>query len=337
MLTPKVSIVMPVYNAEKFLIETLDSVKNQTFTDFECVIVNDGSTDNSLEIINSYVENDKRFKVFTVPNSGCANIPRDISIKNSTGEFVFNLDADDKIDFDCLEKMVKKQLNTNSDIVLLRVIGCNEELNGEMWRLPLDNFDVKRELSGKEACSLTIGGWQISCSGMLFKKKLYNNIPIGKYMNSDELTSRYILYNAQIVTFSDANYYYRNNNNSISKKFGPRLFERLAVDNQLEQFVYNNFGVNSSEGKAMRYVRFFNLVYLQSDFIKHKKEFSHNKKIEIANNLKNAYYTQKLNLLKKELSVKFKILFLEAYFLFKINSFLYVLWKDRNGRKYYMK
>ena len=84
---PKISIVIPVYNAEKFLVETLNSVKNQTFTDFECVIVNDGSTDKSLEIIENYIKNDSRFRVFTVPNNGCANIPRNIAIKKSFGEY----------------------------------------------------------------------------------------------------------------------------------------------------------------------------------------------------------------------------------------------------------
>lgn len=145
---PKISIVIPVYNADKFLVETLDSVINQTFTDFECVIVNDGSTDRSLEIINSYVELDDRFKVFTISNSGCANIPRIIAINNSVGEFIFNLDADDFIELNCLEKMYKRQTQTNADIVLLSLIGYVNNVQGELYRLPMLSFDKNQFLSG---------------------------------------------------------------------------------------------------------------------------------------------------------------------------------------------
>ena len=244
---PKISIVIPVYNAEKFLVETLNSVKNQTFNDFECVIVNDGSTDKSLEIINSYVEQDKRFRVFTTPNSGCANIPVQFGIKHSLSDLIMIIGHDDKIEKSCLQLQFEKLVSTNSDIVVLTFIGCATEFNGELYRLPLDSFDKQQILSGKQACSLTIGCWLISCNGMLFKKDLYKDIPIEQYMNSDELSSRYLLYNAERVSFSEARYIYRNHNSSISRKFSPRLFERLLVDLQLEDFVIQNFGKESIE------------------------------------------------------------------------------------------
>lgn len=337
MNNPKVSIVIPVYNAEKFLVETLNSVKNQTFTDFECVIVNDGSTDNSLEIINSFVKQDKRFRVFSVLNSGCANIPRNIAIRNSVGDFIFNLDADDVIEETCLKLQYQKLIETNSDIVILTLIGCISGLEGELYRLPLDSFDKQQVLSGYQACSLTIGRWQISCNGMLFKKELYNNIPVGNYMNSDELSSRYILYNAQRVSFSEARYIYRNHNNSISRNFSPRLFERLLVDKQLEDFVCENYSVDTIVSKSLRNTRLFNMIYLQYDFIKYKNNFTKEKQIEIANNFREVYNSQNLVLLRKELPLFLSLLFASNYTIFKISSIIYVSIKDRNGRKYLMK
>ena len=233
---PKISIVIPVYNAEKFLVETLNSVKNQTFTDFECVIVNDGSTDKSLEIIENYIKNDSRFRVFTVPNNGCANIPRNIAIKKSFGEYIFNLDADDLIESDTLEKISIRQEETNADIVLIRMIGCVNEVDGELWRLPLSTFDMKSELPGVEACDLTIGSWQIPCNGMFARRSLFEGVPEGPYFISDEIASRHLLFKANKVAFAETKYLYRNNNDSITRAISPKIFDRLMINELVHIF-----------------------------------------------------------------------------------------------------
>lgn len=88
------SIVVPLYNKEKFISETLESVINQTYFDYEVVIVNDSSTDKSLSIAKSFAEKDKRFKVFTVPNGGVSKA-RNFGIQYSKGEYICFLDADD--------------------------------------------------------------------------------------------------------------------------------------------------------------------------------------------------------------------------------------------------
>lgn len=88
------SIVIPLYNKEKFISETLESVINQTFFDYEVVIVDDSSTDKSLSIAKSFAEKDKRFKVLTVPNGGVSKA-RNYGIQYSKGEYICFLDADD--------------------------------------------------------------------------------------------------------------------------------------------------------------------------------------------------------------------------------------------------
>ena len=262
---PKISIVIPVYNAEMFLSETLNSILNQTFTDFECIIVNDGSKDKSLDIINDFIFTDSRFKCFTINNSGCADIPIKHGVKNSVGDFIMVIGHDDYLDSSCLEKMYTKQLETNADVVILTLVGCLNELEGELYRLPVLNLDVNKTYSGIEACGMTIGGWKFSCNGMLVNKSLYDGIPIGVYMNSDELSSRYLLYKAKIVSFSDATYRYRNHLNSISRAVSARLFEKLIVDSQLNDFIDLRYSENSGVPKQIRITRFFNLIYLQSD------------------------------------------------------------------------
>lgn len=90
---PRASIVISVFNAEKYIEQTLNSILNQKFSDFECVVVDDGSTDNTANIVKSYV--DPRIKYFWQSNSGGPASPRNNGIKYALGEYVFIFDADD--------------------------------------------------------------------------------------------------------------------------------------------------------------------------------------------------------------------------------------------------
>lgn len=93
---PKISIVIPCYNAEKYIRETLDCLQKQTIEDWECVIVNDGSTDNSLEILKEYSAKDPRYKYIDKENGG-PSIARNTAIAASSGKYILPLDADDLI------------------------------------------------------------------------------------------------------------------------------------------------------------------------------------------------------------------------------------------------
>lgn len=90
---PLVSVVIPAFNAEKTIEETIQSVLNQTFSDFELIVVNDGSTDRTLETINQI--KDPRIKIFSYPNSGCVAISRNRGFTHASGEYIAFLDADD--------------------------------------------------------------------------------------------------------------------------------------------------------------------------------------------------------------------------------------------------
>ena len=94
---PKVSVFMPIYNKEKYLIESIKSIQNQTLKDIEIIAVNDGSTDNSLKIIKNLTKIDKRIKIVNNDRNHGLLYSRAMGIINSTGEYVFNLDPDDKL------------------------------------------------------------------------------------------------------------------------------------------------------------------------------------------------------------------------------------------------
>ncbi|GBU25166.1 glucosyltransferase [Fibrobacteria bacterium R8-3-H12] len=116
-----VSVIIPIYNAEIYLKETLDSVLNQTFTNWEAILVNDGSTDNTEKIIAEYAKKDLRFVAVHKQNGGTL-LARKTGLENSKGEFIANLDHDDTYHPQFLEKMYAKITETNADFVWCK---CN--------------------------------------------------------------------------------------------------------------------------------------------------------------------------------------------------------------------
>lgn len=102
----KVSIIIPIYNTEKYLSETIYSVKNQNFTDWECVIINDGSTDKSESVVLENIKDDNRFRYVYQENTGVC-IARNNAIKISVGEYILCLDADDLISKNFLYETIK--------------------------------------------------------------------------------------------------------------------------------------------------------------------------------------------------------------------------------------
>ena len=112
----KVSVVVPVYNVEKYLTECLDSIINQTLEDIEIICVNDGSTDSSLEILNNYAQKDKRIIVINKANSGYGNT-MNIGINASTGEYIGIIESDDFADKNMFEDLYKTAKENDADIV----------------------------------------------------------------------------------------------------------------------------------------------------------------------------------------------------------------------------
>ncbi|MBQ4070298.1 MAG: glycosyltransferase [Alphaproteobacteria bacterium] len=113
---PAISVIIPIYNVEKYLRRCLDSVLNQTFQDWEAICVNDGSPDNSAQIIDEYVAKDSRFKVVTKKNGGLSDA-RNAGMKVATGDYILYLDSDDFIHPQTMEIAHSLALRDGSDIV----------------------------------------------------------------------------------------------------------------------------------------------------------------------------------------------------------------------------
>ena len=113
---PLISVVIPAYNAEQFLDETLESVLSQTYENWECIIVNDGSTDNTESIAKKWCEKDSRFRLTNKENGGLSSA-RNWGIKESKAEYIAFLDADDILTPDSLEIRINTLLKENVDLV----------------------------------------------------------------------------------------------------------------------------------------------------------------------------------------------------------------------------
>ena len=141
MKQPIVSVIMPVYNGEKYLRQCLDSVVNQTLKDIEIICVDDGSSDSSLSILQEYAKKDERVIVLQQKNSG-AGAARNNGLRNSTGKYLSFLDSDDFFEKEMLEKAVRKIEEDQADFVVFR---CDQYLNNSD-EYKKANYTLKKQM-----------------------------------------------------------------------------------------------------------------------------------------------------------------------------------------------
>ena len=116
----KVSLIIPIYNAEVFLDESINSILNQTLKDIELVCVNDGSKDNSLKILEDFASNDDRIRIINQENHGCG-AARNKALDNANGDYIYFFDPDDYLTPNALEKLYANAISNNSDFVIFKI------------------------------------------------------------------------------------------------------------------------------------------------------------------------------------------------------------------------
>lgn len=113
----KVSIILPVYNKAQYIELVLDDIAGQTFVDFECIVIDDGSTDISGKICDAFAARDSRFQVFHIPNGGVSRA-RNLGLEKATGQYITFVDADDHIEPDYLQQLYADIENSKADMVI---------------------------------------------------------------------------------------------------------------------------------------------------------------------------------------------------------------------------
>ncbi len=195
-----VSVIIPVYNVEKFIDKCINSVINQTYTQLDILIIDDGSTDNSSNIVDNYASKDKRIRVFHKANGGISSA-RNYGLDKAIGDYILFVDSDDYIEENMIESMLKAITNADADDAI-----CLEEKD-DMQMFKNDIYiEILRDKIGSQL-------WR-----HLFKASLFNEAryPLNRYAE-DMMVICKILYHKKIVFVPKKLYhYYQANVTSVS-------------------------------------------------------------------------------------------------------------------------
>lgn len=245
-MEPIVSIIVPIYNSGVYLSKCLDSIAVQTFSNFECILIDDGSTDNSSVICDNYAANDSRFQVLHQKNKG-AHAARLAGYKCSRGKYIGFVDADDWIEHDMYEKLV----GAMSDGIDITMVCFTQECQGSLG-LEIRKKWCRKAIDAREAIAhfLTrrVFGWELWCK--LFRRELFddNVFPVEISVGDDMISCLYLFQRAKkVVYMPDDSYHYRLHPNSmihdkvndVSWKFSEALRMALCNFTTLDNQVYN--------------------------------------------------------------------------------------------------
>lgn len=221
------SLIMPAYNSSKYIAEAVESVKRQTYADWELIIVNDGSTDNTLEIVENYAQKDSRIKVISQPNSH-QGPARNNGFKHAEGEFIYFIDSDDILHPQCLETVLSVYEKTQFDICM---IGHKDFFNNDEISFKSFDPDIPHmEAIGKHLAfyDLLPTPWSYFFSRPLLEK---TGVDFPGYFHEDEAEIyRFLSYGENIVKMDSVLYFYRHYASStMGLTINPRSADVLKV------------------------------------------------------------------------------------------------------------
>ena len=245
---PKVSIIVPVYNAQEYIERCINSLKNQTLEDIEIILVDDSSTDSSLEICNKQASEDLRIKVIHKINEG-AGKARNAALKVATGEYIGFVDSDDFVETDMFKTLYEKAVKYNSDLVMSGVIFVDGNMfsNKDKYERKI-YFDKDTHFETKESLNeLKMGivgatpdddddsKYGMSIWKNLFKKEIIDKNSI-TFKSEREMLSEDALFMIDYIScikkatgINEAFYNYIRNADSISKSYKKDRFEKSLV------------------------------------------------------------------------------------------------------------
>ena len=213
MTTPLISIIVPIYNVELYLRRCLDSVLNQTYTNLEIILVDDGSPDGCPQICDEYAVKDKRIIVIHKENGGLS-AARNAGLDICKGEYISFIDSDDWVSEKYIETLFNISTKENADIAIGEYISTSGNILKEQNSIFIKTFSSKEALFRLFSKNNTT--YTISCA-KLYKRELFSSLrfPIGKY-HEDEFTTYILFYNSKKIAYtSEILYYYYQRAGSI--------------------------------------------------------------------------------------------------------------------------
>ncbi len=306
----KISIIIPIYNIEKYLERMLDSILNQTYKNLEIILIDDGSSDKSSKICDIYMKKDKRIRVVHQDNNG-VSFARNVGLSLATGDYIGFVDSDDIIDRNMYKRLYENINRYNCDISV-----CNYTTFTES---PIFEYSSKIDIYSKDEALLDIisdGSITNFLWNKLFKKELFNDIefPIGNIYEDMYIMPR-IIEKTQKICFDNSKlyaYFIRTNSyvNTYNKK---KNINYLTFSDSCYEYLKKYENLKSDLEK-------YRLFYIYSAFLQSAKS----KCINIFKDeyMNNYYKIFKVNFeLNNKFSFKRKILYITLY----INKYLFYI------------
>lgn len=258
----KVSIIIPVYNMEKYLTECLDSVLSQSLEDIEIICINDGSDDSSLNILNDY-KKDSRVKVASQENRG-AGAGRNHGLEYACGEYVYFMDSDDYLEHDALEKCYNLAIDKEADFVIFKICNFYDEtgdvIDDDYYSMPHLRQIVGTDTFCYDDVSKIALDLCVCPPGNLFKRDFIEDIrfPEG-LLFEDNVFFTHALFKAQKIVFLDEFLYHRRRHrDSTTSAISVRSLDTIEITNMLLELCMR-YGHMRHKGEL--YYRIFNNIY----------------------------------------------------------------------------
>lgn len=321
----KISVIVAVYNVDKYIDKCIKSILGQTFKEFELLLINDGSTDKSREICESYFNGNEKIKLINKSNGGLSDA-RNLGLDIAKGEYITFVDGDDSIDSDYLERLYNNAVSNDADISACsfkRIIGdaiIYEDIR-EIAITLNRNEAMEEYLKESKTCSV------IACC-KLFKKEIFNNIrfPLGR-IHEDNFTAHLLINKCNKYSYiSYCGYNYLIRKESITGiGFNSKSMDLLLAYNDLENFIDKNY--EGLRGYTPVLTLKVNIRLLNAIYDSDKKVLEEN---IILDNLKEYKWNKFLD---KRLTSRYKV----AFIMIKINPRIYKTvykLKVKSGRKW---
>lgn len=292
---PKLSIIVPIYNVEEYLANCIESILNQTFKDFELILVNDGSTDNSLEICYKYRDTDKRINVINKKNGGVSSA-RNIGIEISKGEYIAFVDPDDDIEISMYEELIGKIEEHDTDIIVCSLKYINLINNTTSIQRVWGNLDTKigrgvieKEIF-KDILSFKEGYGIYTPVNKVYKRRVFDKYKIRfdekRYHGEDARLNLLLLNEVESICFVDNpfyNYYIRNRE-SLTKVVRDDFYNYILDNKNFHEYLCTKYKYEELKYGGIKQYLNNSISYMIAIS---KSNFKFNKKINILNNIMN--------------------------------------------------
>ena len=234
----KVSVIIPVYNVEEYLGECLDSIINQTLNDIEIICINDGSTDNSLDVLEEYEKRDSRIRIFSQENAGLS-IARNNGLSKSNGKYIYFMDSDDILKESALEELYELSEDKNLDLTLFKIINFDsdtkKESSSEYYEMSFLKHLVKDNVFNYEDVGPYTVELCVTMGGKFFRHDLIRDMrfPDGLIFEDNPFFINAFLNSDRVYFYDKHLYRKRNRSQSITKTFTLKFADVIPISNMI--------------------------------------------------------------------------------------------------------